>query len=81
MVHDSGAERGRYRRNSASIMPVIVARAAQSRQKREIALRQRSPGVAVHDRPYPSVAVCRRFPVFAAASTLASGVGGNALAR
>jgi hypothetical protein len=62
-------------------MPMIVARTAQSQQKREIALRQRSPGVAVHDRPYPSVAVCRRFPVFAAASTLASGVGGNALAR
>lgn len=81
MVRDSGAERGRYRRNSASIMPVIVARAPQSRQKREIAVRQRSPDPAVHDWPYPSVAVCRRLPVFSAANTLAPHVGGNALAR
>lgn len=41
-----------------------------SSSKGEIVARKRPPRVAVRFRPYPSVAVCRRFPVFTAVSTL-----------
>jgi hypothetical protein len=72
---------GRLPRNFLPAVPVIVAPKSQSRQKGEIGFHQRPPDIAVRDRTYPSAAVCRRLPVFAAVTALASRVGGNALAR
>jgi hypothetical protein len=51
-------------------MPLIVQIEQQSRRKGEIIGCHRLPGVAVRCRLYPSEAVCRRFPVFTAVSTL-----------
>ena len=81
MLGDSGAKSGQHRRKSAPTVSSIVACAPQSRQKREIAFRQALPGVAVRHQPYPSVVVCRRFPVFTAISSPRPHDGENAIAR
>lgn len=81
MKRESGSEIRHGRRIFSSTMPVSVARASQWLQKREIAVRQRPPRAAVRHRTYPSAAVCRRFPVFTAVSSLALRVARNALAR
>lgn len=81
MVRDSSGESGRRWRVLTSVVPVIVACASQSRRKSEIAVRRWPPHVAVHACCYPSVAVPRRLPVFAAWRSLAPRVAGNALAQ
>lgn len=81
MLADSGSKISRKRRIFAPAMPLIVASSAQSRRKSEIAVRQQSPGFAVRRQSCPSLAVRRRFPVFAAVAALVPRVARNALAR
>jgi len=65
------ARKFRHRRRIfAPAMPVIVKMEQRYRRKGEIIGCQRPPRVAVRFRPYPSVAVCHRSPVFTAVGTL-----------